>query len=67
MESLVNIMSRIIMIASVKEDYWINLADAIVRMKEHPLASSDCRKRAEEKFDKDKCFEKYIQFYEKLV
>lgn len=43
------------------------LADAIVRMKEHPLASSDCRKRAEEKFDKDKCFERYIQLYENLL
>lgn len=43
------------------------LADAIVHMKEHPLASSDCRKRAEEKFDKDKCFERYIELYEKLL
>ena len=43
------------------------LADAIVRMKERPLASSDCRKRAEEKFDKDKCFERYISLYEKLL
>ena len=43
------------------------LADAIVRMKEHPLSYSDCRKRAEEKFDKDKCFEKYIQIYEDLA
>ena len=43
------------------------LADAIVRMKEYPLASSDCRKRAEEEFDKDKCFEKYIGLYEKLL
>lgn len=56
------------MIASVKEDYWINLADAIIRMKHISisLASSDCRKRAEE-FDKDKCFEKYIDMYEKLL
>lgn len=44
-----------------------SLADAIVRMKEHPLSSSDCRKRAEEKFDKDKCFEKYIELDEKLL
>lgn len=43
------------------------LADAIVRMKEHPLSSDDCRKRAEENFDKDKCFEKYIELYEKLL
>ena len=43
------------------------LADAIRRMKEHPLSSADCRKRAEEHFDKDKCFEKYIELYEKLL
>lgn len=43
------------------------LADAIIRMKEHPFSSSDCRKRAEENFDKDKCFEKYIQLYEELI
>lgn len=41
--------------------------DAIVHMKEYPLASSDCRKRAEENFDKDKCFEKYIELYENLL
>ena len=43
------------------------LADAIRRMKEHPLSSADCRKRAEEHFDKDKCFEKYIELYESLL
>ncbi len=43
------------------------LADAIRRMKEHPLSSADCHKRAEEHFDKDKCFEKYIELYEELV
>ena len=26
-----------------------------------------CRKRAEELFDKDKCFEKYVELYEGLV
>lgn len=29
--------------------------------------SVDCRKRAEEYFDKDKCFEKYIDLYESLL
>ena len=43
------------------------LADAIRRMKEHPLSSADCRKRAEEHFDKDKCFEKYNELYESLI
>ena len=44
-----------------------SLADAIRKMKEHPLSSADCRKRAEEHFDKDKCFEKYIELYVELV
>lgn len=43
------------------------LADAIRKMKANPLSSEACRKRAEEHFDKDKCFEKYIELYEKLL
>lgn len=43
------------------------LADAIRKMKEHPLSSEDCRKRAEECFDKDKCFEEYINLYQNLM
>lgn len=42
------------------------LAGAIRQMKEKPLSSKDCRKRAEECFDKDKCFEKYIDLYNEL-
>lgn len=43
------------------------LAEAIKKMKDNPLSSEDCRKRAEENFDKDKCFEKYIELYEGLL
>ena len=43
------------------------LVEAIYRMKEYHLSSDDCRKRAEECFDKDKCFEKYVELYEKLL
>lgn len=43
------------------------LADAIRLMKEHPFSSEDCRKRAEEHFDKDRCFEKYIELYGDLI
>ena len=43
------------------------LAVAIHKMKEYPLSPADCRKRAEESFDKDKCFEKYVELYEKLI
>lgn len=42
------------------------LANAIRQMKVSPLSSENCRKRAEEYFDKDKCFEKYMKLYEEL-
>ena len=43
------------------------MADAIVRLKEVPLSRSDCRHRAMERFDKDRCFDKYIDLYESLI
>lgn len=43
------------------------LAVAIRKMKDRPLSSDDCRKRAERYFDKDKCFEKYINLYDSLI
>lgn len=43
------------------------LANAIMNMRESPLSSEACRKRAEVLFDKDNCFEKYVELYEELV
>ena len=43
------------------------LAEALRTIKESPFSSADCRKRAEEHFNKDKCFEKYIKLYESLI
>lgn len=43
------------------------LASTIKKMKESPLSSIACRKRAEDMFDKDMCFEKYIELYEDLT
>lgn len=43
------------------------LVDAILRMKAHPLSSADCRRRAEMLFDKNTCFEQYINLYNKLL
>lgn len=43
------------------------LADAIMKLKDSPLSAEDCRKRAEEHFDKNKCFEKYIELYTHLI
>lgn len=43
------------------------LAEVIRRMKAQPLFSVDCRKRAEEYFDKHKCFMEYVRLYEELI
>lgn len=43
------------------------LADAIIHLKENPLSREACRGRAEKYFDKDKCFEKYVDLYEELI
>lgn len=45
----------------------IALANTIMRMKQNPLSSKDCRKRAEELFDKNKCFEKYMRLYNSFI
>lgn len=43
------------------------LAVAIQKMKENPLFSADCRKRAEDYFEKDKCYDMYIDLYDSLL
>lgn len=43
------------------------LAEAIIRMRKNPLSPKDCRERAERLFDKDKCFEEYMELYNKLI
>ena len=43
------------------------LTAAIRQLRITPLSSSDCRKRAEEHFDKNKCFEKYIELYKTTI
>lgn len=43
------------------------IADAIRKMKANPLSAEACRRRAEEYFDKDKCFEKYIELYNRIL
>lgn len=51
----------------VEQGDVIAMADAIKQMKLNPLSSEACRKRAVEYFDKNKCFDKYIDLYEKLL
>lgn len=43
------------------------LANAISEIKETPLSSEACRKRAEDYFDKDKCYEKYLELYNRIL
>lgn len=40
---------------------------AVCSMRKNPLSADDCRKRAERCFDKDKCFNEYIELYNSLV
>ena len=51
----------------IEQGNVVALANAVMQMKDTPLSSADCRKRAEELFDKDKCFEKYVELYEDLL
>ena len=44
-----------------------SLAQAIINLRKNPLSRKDCRDRAEEYFDKDKCFKKYIELYDSLL
>ena len=43
------------------------LVNAIKQVREKPLLSENCRLRAEQLFNKDKCFEKYIELYNNLL
>ncbi|MCQ2238672.1 MAG: glycosyltransferase [Bacteroidaceae bacterium] len=43
------------------------MADAIMQMKKRPMSSDACRMHALECFDKDKCFERYVELYEELL
>jgi len=43
------------------------LAHAIVGLKNKPLRREACRARAEECFDRDQCFKKYIDLYNSII
>ena len=51
----------------IKQGDVSSLANAIKYMKKNPLSSEECRKRALEHFNKDKCFNTYIELYKKLL
>lgn len=43
------------------------LAETLYSMRKVPYSPIDCRRRAEQFFDKDKCFQQYINLYKKLI
>lgn len=43
------------------------MADAIRSLKHSPLSPADCRARAVAEFDRNTCFEKYIQLYNDIL
>ncbi len=43
------------------------LVQAIRQLQKHPLTKDDCRARALACFDKNQCFERYVQLYESLL
>lgn len=51
----------------VEQGDVIALANAIMQMRDNPLSSEACRHRAEENYNKDKCFEKYLELYDELL
>ena len=51
----------------VEQGNIAGIVESIRELHAHPLSAEDCRKRAEIYFDKDKCFEKYIELYESLL
>ncbi len=50
----------------IKQGDVVSLANTIMWMRENPLSSESCRQRAEQHFDKDKCFE-VCWLYEDLL
>lgn len=44
-----------------------SMTEAISNLVKRPLLAVNCRKRAEELFDKNKCFGKYIELYDSLI
>ena len=43
------------------------LADAIKQLKDEPVSREACRQRAEKMFDKNNCFQQYINLYESIL
>lgn len=51
----------------VEQGDIVGLVKAIIHMQEKPLSAEDCRKRAVDRFDKEKRFMDYVNLYESLI
>lgn len=51
----------------VEQGDVVTLAKSIQELYANPLSRKDCRKRAENNFDKDTCYMKYIELYNSLI
>lgn len=51
----------------VEQGDFIGLVTAISKMRDNPMFPEDCRRRVERFFDKDKCFKKYIELFDKII
>jgi len=45
----------------------LKMKNALIWMRANPFNAKDCRKRAEQYFGRNECFEKYIKLYEELI
>ena len=43
------------------------MAEEIIKMKNSPLSSNDCRDRALRFFDKNECFKAYVLLFKKIL
>ncbi len=51
----------------VKQGDVYGMAEAIKSLRANPISSEECRKHAEDCFDKDCCYMKYVSLYEALL
>lgn len=51
----------------VEQGNILALSKAIEQIKNHPLDSNSCRARAEKLFDNTRCFEEYVQLYDRIT
>lgn len=51
----------------IEQGNLLAMANTICQLRLHPFSSEECRSRAVEHFDREKCFAKYIDLYDRLL